>query len=279
MSTTTIGLLHPGAMGARVGAAAATAGAKLVWASAGRSAATHERARQAGLEDVESLADLVRASDIVISICPPDAALEVAKSVADLDFAGTYVDANAISPATAMRVGNTVTKAGFVDGGIIGPPPLRAGMTRLYLSGSRATEVASLFSGSALDARAIGEAPGAASTLKMAYAAWTKGTSALVLAIRALAVAEGIEDALLEEWAISQPELAARSVRAAGGAAPKAWRHAGEMREIAATFEQAGLPPGFHEAAAAIYDRLGGFKDRADPPPGLSEVIEAINAS
>ncbi len=284
MSTTTIGLLHPGAMGARVGAAAATAanaGAKVVWASAGRSAATHERAREAGLEDVGSLADLVGASDVVLVVCPPDAALDVAKSVAEHDFAGIYVDANAISPATAMQVAETVTNAGasFVDGGIIGPPPLRAGMTRLYLSGSRAPEVAGLFSGSALDARAIGEAPGAASTLKMAYAAWTKGTSALVLAIRALAASEGIEDALLEEWAISQPELAARSVRAAAGAAPKAWRHAGEMREIAATFERAGLPPGFHEAAAAIYDRLGDFKDRADPPPGLSEVIEAINAS
>ena len=125
MSTTTIGLLHPGAMGARVGAAVATAasaGAKVVWASAGRSAATHKRAREAGLEDVGNLSELVRASDIVVSICPPDAALDVAKSVAEHDFAGTYVDANAISPATAMQVAGTVTNAGasFVDGGISG---------------------------------------------------------------------------------------------------------------------------------------------------------------
>ena len=122
MSTTTIGLLHPGAMGARVGAAAATAGAKLVWASARRSAATHERAREAGLEDVDSLSDVVRRSDVVFVVCPPDAALDVAKSVAGQNFDGIYVDANAIAPATAMQVSDTVTSAGasFVGDLVIG---------------------------------------------------------------------------------------------------------------------------------------------------------------
>ncbi len=109
----------------------------------------------------------------------------------------------------------------------------------------------------------------------MAYAAWTKGTSALVLAIRALAASEGVADALAAEWAISQPDLAARSERAAGGAAPKAWRWAGEMREIAATFAESGLPAGFHGAAAEVYDRLESFKD-ADPPPPIDEVVEAL---
>ena len=281
MSIKTIALLNPGNMGATIGAAAATSGARVVWASHERSKATQERARQAGLVDVVSLADAIRASDVVFSVCPPHAALDVARSVAGHNFSGIYVDANAVSRATAERIGEIVTKAGasFVDGGIIGSPVKRAGTTRLYLSGARAPEVAGLFSASMLDARAIGEKPGAASALKIAYAAWTKCTDALVLAVRALAAREGVDKALLEEWAISQPELERRSIQAAAVAAPKAWRYAGEMREIAATFEAAGLPTGFHNAAAEICERLAPFKDRTEPPPAVAAVIDALSAS
>ena len=208
MNVKTIALLYPGNMGATIGAAAATSGARVVWASHQRSKATQERARQAGLVDVENLADAVRTSDLLLSVCPPHAALELARRVAEHKFNGIYVDANAVSRATAEQIGAAVTKAGasFVDGGIIGSPVKRAGTTRLYLSGARAAEVAGLFSASMLDARTIGEKPGAASALKMAYAAWSKGSDALVLAVRALAAIEGVDKALVEEWALSQPD-------------------------------------------------------------------------
>ena len=89
----------------------------------------------------------------------------------------------------------------------------------------------------------------------MAYAGWTKGSSALLLAIRALARAEGVEDTLLEEWRTSLPQLEDRSVAAARSAQKKGWRWIGEMEEIARTFGAAGLPDGFHRAAAEIYRR------------------------
>ena len=278
MNVKTIALLHPGNMGATIGAAAATSGARVIWASNQRSKSTQERARQAGLVDVESLTNAVRDGDMVLSVCPPHAALELAETVAEQKFRGIYVDANAISRATAERIGDIVTKAGasFVDGGIIGAPVKKAGTTRLYLSGARAAEVAALFSASMLDARAIGTTPGAASALKVAYAAWTKCTDALVLAIRALADHEGIDEALMQEWSISQPDLERRSVKAAAMAAPKAWRYVGEMEEIAATFAAAGLPTGFHHAAAELCERLAPFKDRTDPPPTVAAVIEAL---
>ena len=123
-----------------------------------------------------------------------------------------------------------------------------------------------------LEALVIGDQPGSASALKMCYAAWTKGSAALLAAIRALAVAEDVENALLEEWNISQHGLEARST---AGARNNAWRFAGEMREIAATFEASGLPGGFHQGAADIYTRLAGYKD-CDPPPPLAEVIEKL---
>jgi 3-hydroxyisobutyrate dehydrogenase-like beta-hydroxyacid dehydrogenase len=281
VSIKTVALLHPGNMGVTIGTAAATSGARVLWASHQRSKATQERAERAGLVDLKSLANAVRDSDVVLSVCPPHAALELAQSVARLDFRGIYVDANAVSRARAEQIGATVAKAGasFVDGGIIGSPVKRSGTTRLYLSGARAPEIAELFSASMLDARTIGDTPGAASALKIAYAAWTKCSDALILAVRALAAIEGVEQALVEEWALSQPDLEDRSVRAAAVAVPKAWRYVGEMKEIAATFEAAGLPSGFHLAAADINERLAAFKDRTAPPPTVAAVVDALRAS
>ena len=183
----TIALLHPGNMGTTIGACAATTGARVLWASALRSAASRKRAEQAGLIDAGDLAAAVRQSDIVLSVCPPEFATEVAVNVAAQQFEGIYVDANAVSRATAEEIGKIVTKAGasFVDGGIIGSPVKKAGTTRMYLSGEKAAEIAQVFSASMLDARSIGAIAGAASALKVVYAAWTKGTDALILAIRA----------------------------------------------------------------------------------------------
>ncbi|HSE90547.1 MAG TPA: DUF1932 domain-containing protein [Candidatus Binatia bacterium] len=281
MNFKTVALLHPGNMGSTIGAAAATSGARVIWASHQRSQATKDRASRAGLLDVKNLTDAARQSDAILSVCPPHAALDLARSVAEHNFKGVYVDANAISRATAEEIGKIVTKAGasFVDGGIIGAPVKQAGTTRLYLSGSRAPEVAELFSASMLSARAIGPTPGAASALKVVYAAWTKCTDGLVLAIRALAAIEGVDQALSEEWSISQPDLTRKSMRAAAVAAPKAWRYVGEMKEIAESFAAAGLTPGFHNAAADIWERLAPFKDRTDPPPTLEAVIDALCAS
>ncbi len=199
-----------------------------------------------------ALAEIVTRSDVIISVCPPHAARDVARQVAG--FRGLYLDANAISPATAGEVAAIVAAggAGFADGGIIGPPPAAPGLTRLYLSGPRAAEVQALFGGTDVDARVV-PPPGSASAVKMAYASWTKGSAALLLAARALARAEGVEPVLLEEWGISQPGLERRSAAATGSATAKGWRWVAEMEEIAATMAAAGLPDGFHQAAAEIY--------------------------
>jgi 3-hydroxyisobutyrate dehydrogenase-like beta-hydroxyacid dehydrogenase len=253
MAGQTVGLLHPGEMGAAVGAVLVKQGNRVVWASAGRSAKTRERAQAAGLEDAGSVGRLVRLSDGIISVCPPHAAREVARSV--VGFEGIFVDANAVAPATARELSEVVAGAGgeFVDGGIVGPPPRTAGTTRLYLSGSAAAGVIDLFAGSALDARVVSDEVGAASAVKMAYAAWTKGTAALLIAIRELARAEQVEPVLLEEWRASLPELLERSERAVRSGRAKGWRWVGEMEEIAATFSAAGLPAGFHQAAAEVF--------------------------
>jgi 3-hydroxyisobutyrate dehydrogenase-like beta-hydroxyacid dehydrogenase len=275
---TVIGLLHPGEMGAAVAGCLAARGFEVGWVPDGRSPATAGRAAAAGLTAVLAVSELAARAGFILSICPPHAALEVARAVAGAPggFPGIFVDANAISPGTAGQVRAVVEQAGasYVDGGIIGlPPGGPAGSTRLYLSGPRAAEVQDLFTGTGLDARVIDTGPGsvAASAVKMAYAGWTKGTAALILAVRALARADGVEDTLLDEWALSQPALADRSAGAAQSAAAKGWRWTGEMTEIAASMTAAGLPDGFHQAAADIFRRTG-----PGPAEGTEQVLRLI---
>lgn len=268
-----IGLLHPGAMGVSVGAALRSNGHQVYWLAAGRSDATRTRAEQAGFQRCDQLAEMLEAVVGIVSVCPPDQALNQAREVMDAGFSGIYLDANAVAPATARTVHELVGEQ-FVDGGIIGPPARQPGSTRLYVAGPCADEVLSWFAGSALDTRRVDGEPGSASALKMCYAAYTKGTSALLLLIRALADVEGVEDGLLEEWGLSQPALIARSEGAAIGSAPKAWRFVGEMEEIAATFAARELPGEFHLGAAEVYRRLEGFKD--SPDVSLAAVLQAL---
>ncbi len=259
-----IGLLHPGEMGAAVGRCLTERGHTVLWASEGRSEETAARAKAAGLTDVGTARKVAAGASVILSICPPHAALDIAWAVHG--YTGLYVDGNAISPGTAREVAALITGNGgrYVDGGIIGMPPARPGGTRLYLSGQDAAQVQQLFAGTALEPRIVAGPLTAASAVKMAYAAWTKGTAALLLTARALAQAEGVEDALLAEWAQSQPHLAAQSARSAGSAVTKGWRWVGEMEEIAQSMSAAGLPDGFHLAAAEVFrrsPRLGGLPD------------------
>ncbi len=276
----TVLLLHPGEMGAAVGACLRHNGHRVLWVSAGRSSATARRADQAQLEAVPSLEGAVAQADIVLSVCPPHAAVQVARHCIEAGFKGIYVDANAIAPSTARRIEAHLAqrKISFVDGGIIGPPQLEAGTTRLYLAGAAAQTVANLFPEGPLTCPVLtdGAGAGSASALKMCYAAWTKGASALLTAIRALADQEAVHSALIDEWHLSLPGTAERS-EAITRQARKAWRWVGEMEEIATTFKTAELPPGFHEAAADIYTRLTPFKD-ASEPVSIANIIAAINA-
>lgn len=276
MPKKTIALLHPGDMGAAIGACLVSNGNRVVWASAGRSAATRERAAAAGLEDLKSLARAVDAAEIVLSVCPPHGALDLAEAVAALEFDGLYVDANAIAPDSAREAATIVEAAGarFVDGGIIGPPPLEANLTRLYFSGPQAQEVAALFDGSYATGTALPGDIGAASALKVCYAAWNKGSIAMLAAIRTLAQSEGVDKELLAEWHNGIPDLAKRS-EVITTQARKAWRWIAEMEEIAASFEAANLPRGFHEAAAEIYRKLEDFKD-APTVPAMNEITARL---
>ncbi|MGD8402430.1 MAG: DUF1932 domain-containing protein [Anaerolineales bacterium] len=277
MPIETIGILHPGAMGISVAASTLQSGHQVCYASEGRSAATRGRASEHDLRDLGTLAELCQTCTIIISVCPPHAAEEVASQVIAHEFKGLYLDANAISPQKAKRIGEILTSAGitFVDGGIIGGPAWDPGETWLYLSGSDSARIENCFSAGLLETSVIGKEIGKASALKMCYAAYTKGTTALLTAIQALAEANGVRTELSAQWERDEPGFSEQAERRASRVTAKAWRFAGEMDEISSTFESAGLPGGFHVAAGKIYRQLEHFKG-AEEFPELEEVLKAL---
>jgi 3-hydroxyisobutyrate dehydrogenase-like beta-hydroxyacid dehydrogenase len=276
MTKARIGFLHPGEMGVSLAATAIRGGHQALWASDGRSPATHARATAHGLADAGTLAALVGRCDVIVSICPPHAAEHVAVAVTEAGFRGLYLDANAIAPSRMTRLAQTLVPRGIdvVDGGVIGGPAWSAG-TYLHLSGPRAAETARLFEAGPLATRLQGPAIGTASALKMVYAARTKGATALLLAVLSTAERLGVRDALEAQWDADAAGSVATAHDRARRATRKAWRFEGEMREIANTFAAADQPAGFHEAAASVYAALAGLKD-AEPLPELDAVMAAL---
>jgi 3-hydroxyisobutyrate dehydrogenase-like beta-hydroxyacid dehydrogenase len=271
-----IGIVHPGAMGVSIAANLRRSGRRVHWVSAGRSAATIARAREQGLEDAGTLEQLCAECAVVLSVCPPHAAEDVAQAVTAAGFQGLFVDANAIAPGRVAQIDAALRQAGIevVDGGIIGGPAWQPGTT-LYLAGPRASAVAALFSAGPLAVQVLGDVVGTASALKMCYAAYSKGTTALLAAILAAAEHYEVGEALRAQWTQDDPAFALQAEQRTRQATAKAWRFVGEMEEIAATFAAAGLPGGLHAACAEVYRRMAHFKDAADTP-ALDVVLAAL---
>ena len=204
-----------------------------------------------------TLEALAAESEIVLSVCPPGIAEEIARAVAAAGFAGLYVEANAIAPARAERIARE-SGLRVVDGGILAKTAIN-----LYLSGDDhdVETVAALFDGSDVVPIRLPGGVGAASALKMAFGGWNKIGVLLAAQAHAIAHAYGVRE-----------QLAAEGVGTEGvvRAGPKAWRWAAEMEEIAETCAALGLPDGLGRAAAEICRRWDGQRGRA---PELDELL------
>ncbi len=277
MPQTHIGFLHPGLMGESLAATAINSGNKAYWVSKDRSDATRERAEKNGLSKIKTLPELCETCSVIISVCPPHAATQVAKDVLACKFKGIYADVNAISPQRSHEICTLVEKSGisYVDGGIIGLPAWKPGTTVLYLSGQKAHFISDCFSAGPLETKVIGDEIGKASALKMCFAANSKGTAALLCAIVGAAEKLGVRNELETHWSRKGSDFTNETQEMVTRVTKKAWRFSGEMKEIASTFSSAGLPDGFHLAASDIYQRISKFKG-ADPMPDLDKVIDAL---
>ena len=272
-----IGFLHPGAMGISLAVSAQATGHQVFWVAEGRSKETRARAATHNLFKLNSLAEFCETCDIIISVCPPHAAVDVAHQILECSFSGIYADVNAISPERAKSIYQLMTSQDieFVDGGIIGGPAWEAKNTWLYLAGQKAAEVATCFHGGLLETKLMGPEIGKASAIKMCFAAYTKGSTALLCAIMAAADEMGVRQDLEKQWSSNGSDFTERTHNRLQRVTAKAWRFSGEMDEIAATLKSAGQPQGFHHAAGEIYQRISKFKG-ADSIPSVEDVLEAL---
>ncbi|WP_432158762.1 DUF1932 domain-containing protein [Streptomyces sp. bgisy153] len=274
MDQPTVGILHPGSMGAAVAACAATNAAAVLWCEAGRSTTSAARAKQFGLTPVATLPELLHRSDIVISLCPPAAAEDLARDVADHRFAGVYVEANAINPDRTNRIAALLEPAAtVVDGGVVGSPPVRGKTPTLYLSGPSAAtaRIEDLFEGAAVQTKALGREVGKASALKLSYASFQKTSRVLVALAVGMAREYGVDQELTEvasrrtDSYLSEPQYITKT-------AARAWRWGPELEEAADTLAAVGLPPEMLRAAASTLARWDDAKD-----DGKLTLTDALN--
>jgi 3-hydroxyisobutyrate dehydrogenase-like beta-hydroxyacid dehydrogenase len=253
-----IAILAIGDMGRGVAKRLSGGGAKVITSLAGRGEGTRERAKSAGVEAVESDEALVQEAQIVLSIVPPGAALELAGRIAGaMSRTGArpaFVDCNAISAATMREVGQILGKsrAAVGDFGIVGGPPDKSQGTKFYASGPDLPAFAALAE-LGLDVRRIGDEIGQASALKMGYGGFTKGVQALATALMVSARRAGVAEVLEAELAESQAPLLAMLDRVLPGMPAKAYRWVAEMDEGARSLSEAGLPPELFEGAARLF--------------------------
>ena len=262
MALTTVAIISPGDMGHAVGRMLGLHGYEVITCLANRSERTKRLAAEGGIRDYPIMAEMLERADIVLSIVPPGlafkAADEVAKSMSTSGFCPPYADCNAVSPEMAKAIAKRISDAGadFIDGGILGPPPNEArNNTRFYFSGERSELLAEL-NGKGIVVRLLGREVGRASGIKMCYAALTKGTHALQTAVITLAEALGLAEEVRHEFQTSQEASYQQITSSAPRLPVVAWRYIDEMKQIAQTFEAAGVTPMFHQGAAVVYSHL-----------------------
>jgi L-threonate 2-dehydrogenase len=266
-----IGVIAQGTMGSGVGRRLRESGAEVRTLLSGRSPASAERARAAGMVAAADERALLDGADFFLSILPPGEAEPLARrlapTLAALNRKPVYLDCNAVSPQTAIRIGEIIAPTGahFVDAGIIGGPP-RPGYKgpSIYASGEHVREALPLRDWG-IDLRAIDGPIGAASGVKMSYAGITKGTTAIAAAMLLGAARFGCAEALIAELSDSQPQMLARMRNGIPGMYDKAYRWVAEMEEISDFLEKTPPSRDMYAAIARLYDYLAAAHAEAQP--------------
>ena len=257
----TVAVIAMGEMGSGVAARLVERGAKVRTSLKGRSEASADRARAAGVEFAYDDEALVAEADFILSIVPPARAGELARrllpSIREANDRTVYVDCNAIAPQTVTAIAAPFEAAGiaFVDAGIVGGPPAGGFNPRIYASGPDAGAFARL-NDFGLDIPVLSNKVGDASALKMAYAGTTKGTHAIMIAMMLGAARAGVGEAFAAEMKLSQAGRLESAVRQLPMVLKKAYRWDGEMEEIAKFLMPETGGAGLFIGAAQLYRDL-----------------------
>ncbi len=283
----TVAIMSPGDMGHSVGNVLGDNGFDVITCLEGRSSRTKELAEKGNFRVVDSMDQMVQEADLILSILVPSRAKDLAEEVsaAMKRSRGTsyFVDCNAISPKSAKELEVIINSAGgnFIDGGIIGTAPAKGDTPRFYVSGPDAQVVTEL-NGKGIIVKSVGNEIGQASGIKMCYAALTKGTNTLQVALLTAAEKMGLTEALREEFEFSQKAHLNSMEKGISRLPANAHRWIGEMEEISSTFEDLGVTPHFHKGAAEIYKLLNSTPFGNETPETIDQnrtVWETIRAA
>jgi 3-hydroxyisobutyrate dehydrogenase-like beta-hydroxyacid dehydrogenase len=285
MDRQTIAIIAPGDMGGGVGQALSQAGHDVVTTLAGRSEASRARAERCGFRDLPDLDQVVAEAALILSILPPASAIELAGEVAAaMTRTGSrpvYMDCNAVSPTTAVRIAQVIgaTGAEFIDCGIIGWAPGKGPQpTRFYVSGPDLT-LADALAVDGILVKGLGAEIGRASALKMLYAGLNKGRFSLMATIATGAEALGLLDELGEELSFSQGDTWSYMQGSIPRLPADAERWWPEMEQIAETLEAAGVSGDFHHGAAWMLRLMAATplaaetRETIDPNRTLAETV------
>jgi 3-hydroxyisobutyrate dehydrogenase-like beta-hydroxyacid dehydrogenase len=278
-----IGILHPGEMGSSLGGQLAGAGFRVVCALEGRGERTSRLCHQAGLEATGSVREVIRESDVIISLVAPSSALSVARHYCEIAREGpehqVFIDCNSISPETIAGIDSIVTaqNRSFVDGAILGLASRLRDRGVLLLSGARAREIAELFGG-AVKVKLLGDEAGRASAYKMMMSGVSKGIAALFVELSVAADKQGLLDDLLAGMKEVYPGLMELIERLLPTYPQHARRRGSEMEELERTLVSLGLEPRMIREARRTTVEIGSL-DLARPGGWTArDVIEAINS-
>jgi len=261
MKIRTVAILSPGDMGHSIGKYLRHQGFDVITFLDGRSNRTRNLAKIAGFRIVKSMESLVETSDVILSILVPsmakNVAQEVAKAIQSTAANSLFVDCNAISPQHSKDIQLIIEESGgcYVDGGIIGNSPDNGDTPRIYVSGLKSDSLEQLSCKDVI-VKSIGQEIGQASGLKMCYAALTKGTNTLHVALLLAAEKMGLMEQLIDEFEFSQTNHLNVMKRGITKLPSNSHRWIGEMEEISSTFNDLGVTPYFHMGAKVIYELL-----------------------
>jgi 3-hydroxyisobutyrate dehydrogenase-like beta-hydroxyacid dehydrogenase len=277
-------VLYPGEMGCAVARELVATGWDVCTHLSGPSLVCRGDAEAAAIATMASLEEAIATSDLVISLVPPAAAVEVAAGAAEAALRSgrrpLYLDANTVSPATVTSVSAAVAVAGLdcVDGAFIGSAAELGGRTRLYLSGPRASELTAILPG-ALHADSLGPDVGDASAFKLAFAGFNKGLVALFLEGMAAGGVSGRADELLRCLRDFYPGTVQTLERLLPSYPRHAARRADELDELAHWLSSEGRDPACAEAARDVLRRVAAIGLDGTRTWSFAEALDGLLAA
>ena len=212
-------------------------------------------------------------ADLVFCLVTADQALAAAEAAAPHLAAGAlWLDGNSCSPGRKRAAAAVIEAAGaaYVDMAIMAPVHPAGHRVPLLLAGGRAGRAAARLRALGMRPEVAGAEVGAASTIKMLRSVMMKGLEALTAECVLAARRAGADGAVLASLQASDPgfDWAARSAYNLERMMVHGARRAAEMREVAATLRELGLPD---RLAAATADWQAQVADLG-LPPGAAEV-------